>query len=101
MSVPDEFLPVNPDVHHKISLEVHAAVQEAGVKMPTTPVKVPRPPNSFILYRQSLHQSTTAENPGLRNTEICKFKPLIPSSINTNTQSFSSCHRLQVEERVS
>ncbi|KAJ5118605.1 hypothetical protein N7526_010242 [Penicillium atrosanguineum] len=72
MVVPDNFLPINPDIHQKISLEVHAAVQEAGVKMPTTPVKVPRPPNSFILYRQSLHQSTTAENPGLRNTEISR-----------------------------
>jgi len=72
MAIPDEILPVRLEAHQEISKQVHEAVHHAGVKVPGIPVRVPRPPNSFILYRQSLHSSTTAENPGLRNTEICK-----------------------------
>ena len=34
--------------------------------------KIARPPNAFILYRQSLHPLLKAENPELHNNQICK-----------------------------
>lgn len=34
--------------------------------------KLPRPPNSFILYRQHHHPIVKAENPGFHNNQICK-----------------------------
>lgn len=34
--------------------------------------KLPRPPNSFILYRQHHHPILKAENPGFHNNQICK-----------------------------
>jgi len=37
------------------------------------PTKVPRPCNSFILYRQSMSAQVTQENPGLSNPEISKI----------------------------
>lgn len=39
--------------------------------------KVARPPNAFILYRQSFHPVLKAENPDLHNNQICKFTELI------------------------
>ena len=36
-------------------------------------VKVPRPPNAFILYRQHHHPLVKEKNPELRNNQICKF----------------------------
>ncbi|KAJ5965917.1 hypothetical protein N7481_012631 [Penicillium waksmanii] len=35
--------------------------------------KVPRPPNSFILYRQHHHKPVTAANPGVPNTAISRI----------------------------
>lgn len=34
-------------------------------------VKIPRPPNAFILYRQQYHPLIQAENPDFRNNDIC------------------------------
>jgi hypothetical protein len=34
--------------------------------------KVPKPSNSWILYRKSKHYSVVAQNPGMHNSEICK-----------------------------
>lgn len=42
--------------------------------------KLPRPPNSFILYRQHHHPLLKAKNPGYHNNQICMFHvPLIAS----------------------
>lgn len=35
--------------------------------------KVPRPPNSFILYRQYHHPLLKAKNPEWHNNQICKY----------------------------
>lgn len=35
--------------------------------------KTPRPPNSFILYRQHHHSKMVLENPKLKNNQICKL----------------------------
>lgn len=35
--------------------------------------KVPRPPNSFILYRQHHHPIIKAQNPDYHNNRICEF----------------------------
>lgn len=48
------------------------AAMKRGVSVPLASPRVPRPPNSFILYRQHHHHKVTAENPGVRNTEICE-----------------------------
>lgn len=46
------------------------------------PLKIPRPPNAFILYRQDFHPIIKAENPDFHNNDICRssfsFKPLLP-----------------------
>ncbi|KAI9653548.1 MAG: hypothetical protein M1829_001170 [Trizodia sp. TS-e1964] len=40
-------------------------------KVPTLRViKVPRPPNAFILYRQCHHNRIVAENPGIHNNHV-------------------------------
>lgn len=44
-----------------------------GMNMYPDLQKIPRPPNSFILYRKHHHKSTTASNPGVPNTIICEF----------------------------
>lgn len=46
-----------------------ASSHESPEKLP----KVPKPANSWILYRQSKHAGVVAENPGMHNSEICKF----------------------------
>lgn len=35
--------------------------------------KVPRPPNSFIIYRQEWHPKIVKQHPGVHNNEICKL----------------------------
>lgn len=35
--------------------------------------KPPRPPNSFILYRQHHHAGMVAKHPGLHNNQICAY----------------------------
>lgn len=35
-------------------------------------IKIPRPPNAYILYRKDKHSVIKAENPGMHNNEICK-----------------------------
>ncbi|KAJ5377760.1 uncharacterized protein N7496_005169 [Penicillium cataractarum] len=56
----------------KINREIRAAIEE-GVNVPLASPRVPRPPNSFILYRQHHHHAVTAENPGIPNTEISRI----------------------------
>jgi hypothetical protein len=48
-------------------------VQEAAEDgLPLEPAHIPRPPNSFILYRQHHHHTVTDANPGTPNTQICE-----------------------------
>ena len=50
------------------------------ISPPTPPkhVKIPRPPNAYILYRKERHHLVKAANPGITNNESCKFiLPLI------------------------
>jgi hypothetical protein len=35
--------------------------------------KVPKPSNSWILYRKSKHHLVVAQNPGMHTSEICKL----------------------------
>ena len=59
---------------------------DAGIKSPTTeePVKrqkvskirIRRPRNQFIIYRQWMSAKLHAENPGLTAACICKFLPV-------------------------
>lgn len=44
--------------------------------------KPPRPANAFILFRKNFHPVAKAENPGLKNVELCKFLPFHVSSSN-------------------
>lgn len=46
--------------------------------------KIPRPPNAFIIYRQEHHAGTVANNPTLRNNDICKFIMFHLSILNSN-----------------
>lgn len=47
-------------------------------------IKIPRPPNAYILYRKDKHNEVKAENPNLHNNEICKVSCYIPSVSCTN-----------------
>lgn len=35
-------------------------------------IKIPRPPNAYILYRKDHHREIRDRNPGLHNNEVCK-----------------------------
>lgn len=61
------------DSWREIQDEVHVAVEQGDAKIPISSPHVPRPANSFILYRQNLHKEVTDANPGVKNTEICKL----------------------------
>jgi hypothetical protein len=39
---------------------------------PKKDLKIPRPPNAYILYRKDKHTEVKAQNPNLHNNEICK-----------------------------
>lgn len=71
--LPEDESELNVQTFHTLSKEVHQAVYQGDSRMPETSPKIPRPPNSFILYRQSRHKEVTAANPGVPNTEICKL----------------------------
>ena len=56
---------------------VASAMGRNSTEKPPTPEpkrapKIPRPPNSFILYRQHYHPLIKESNPGIHNNEICK-----------------------------
>lgn len=68
----EQVLPVNNRDFKRISHAVHAAAL-TGTIMPAKPEKVPRPPNSFILYRQYHHNATKEANPGISNNDICEY----------------------------
>jgi hypothetical protein len=40
--------------------------------VPRPEVKIPRPPNAYILYRKDKHNEVKAQNPNLHNNEICE-----------------------------
>jgi len=47
-------------------------------------IKIPRPPNSWILYRQHHHYTVTAAHPDLHNNQICKLlESLFPGHTNS------------------
>ncbi|RFU77035.1 mat1-2-1 [Trichoderma arundinaceum] len=41
--------------------------------VPSKPVKIPRPPNAYILYRKDRHNIVKAANPGITNNEISQI----------------------------
>ncbi|RMZ78557.1 hypothetical protein DV737_g3840, partial [Chaetothyriales sp. CBS 132003] len=57
-----------PSPHFSTSAEVVSAI--GSLRSPGKKAKVPRPPNSFILYRQEYHPKLKAQNPGLHNNDI-------------------------------
>lgn len=72
LAIPGTRLGAELEEHNEMSLESHLAIYQGQARVPASSPHIPRPPNSFILYRQSHHQETTAANPGVPNTEICK-----------------------------
>jgi hypothetical protein len=44
-----------------------ASIAESSVK------KIPRPKNSFMIFRQEVHASVAAKNPGMQTSKICLF----------------------------
>jgi hypothetical protein len=61
--------------------------------------KVPRPRNSFLIYRQEHHPVTVRQNPGMHNNEICKFQRHSHQSVSANDY-FSQGHRQALEPRA-
>lgn len=64
-------MPIDQRTHKIVSDLVREAAKD-GLPIPLEPAHIPRPPNSFILYRQHYHHTVTADNPGTPNTEICE-----------------------------
>ena len=59
----------------------------------TRAIRIPRPPNAFILYRKDYHHKIKAANPGIHNNEICRLKShfhsvaaLTPLAVITGSQ---------------
>lgn len=46
--------------------------------LPPKHIKIPRPPNAYILYRKERHHLVKAANPGITNNEICELPLLFP-----------------------
>ncbi|KAJ5306569.1 hypothetical protein PENANT_c031G11292 [Penicillium antarcticum] len=59
--------------HQRISKAIHKATTENAVRVPTRSTKIPRPPNSFILYRQANHHAVKDANPNITNNEISRI----------------------------
>lgn len=60
-----------------------ASGSEAGAHCTESPepvckIKVPRPPNAFILYRKDRHATMKQENSHLSNNDICEYFDLVP-----------------------
>lgn len=67
--------------------------------VPLLQIKIPRPPNAYILYRKDKHNGVKAENPNLHNNKICKsFCHSFQSYLLT---LFSGHHGRNVEAGVS
>lgn len=67
--------------------------------VPRQEIKIPRPPNAFILYRKDKHNEVKAQNPNLHNNEICKSIRSMVISLHELT--ILSCHHgCHVEGRV-
>lgn len=77
--------PLDLSTHHLLSDLVQDALQN-GLEIPVNRAHIPRPPNSFILYRQHHHHPVTAANPGVPNTEICESS-MVRSDITVLTYS--------------
>ncbi|KAJ6032292.1 mating-type HMG-box protein MAT1-2 [Penicillium herquei] len=56
-----------------IATQVKEAVAVGQVECPDRAGKIPRPMNSWILYRQHYHRAVSEANPNLPNTEISKI----------------------------
>lgn len=83
------------DAHHNV--HIHGQRPAGGIRLvsdrrtalnkPSTGnrgmnsrAKLPRPPNSFILYRQHHHPLLKETQPNLHNNEICKWSNITYSS---------------------
>ena len=81
---------MDPHGRHSVSDEGTVKPKPStGNKGKVAPVKLPRPPNSFILYRQRHHPDIKAEHPELHNNEICKSM-IILSRPKLNFSSLNS-----------
>jgi hypothetical protein len=58
--------------HDKIAEESSPITSEDSVLVEAKKIKVPRPPNAFIIYRKHHHASTAAAHPGVHNNQICE-----------------------------
>jgi hypothetical protein len=67
--------------------------------MPPPEIKIPRPPNAYILYRKDKHCAVKVENPNLHNNEICKSGVLC--FMVRELTIYSGHHGRHVEERDS
>lgn len=68
---PRQMMPLDVSSHNFFT-EVARYADDNGVAIPPETPHIPRPPNSFILYRQHHHHAITAANPATPNTEICE-----------------------------
>ena len=60
-----------PSHHDNGQAEITPGARNPKVKS-AKKVKVARPPNAFILYRQHHHPLLKNQNPDLHNNQICK-----------------------------
>lgn len=59
-------------------------------------LKVPRPPNEWILYRADNHLPIKEAYPGITNNEICKFPVHFALHLYSLTLAYSFDHRWHV-----
>lgn len=79
LTIPLPDLPPRPEVLPKPASRV------LGVK----PVKIPRPPNAFILYRKDHQDAVKAVHPGIHNNQICELRSLSSSHVTHSHNSIA------------
>ncbi len=63
--------PLEPIRGNRIDSDNSAGNEDSDLENDETE-KIPRPRNSFIIFRSFMHQTIAAENPGLKCAELCK-----------------------------
>lgn len=95
-SAEHKMVPIDDEVRQELNELIAMAVFHNGLKMPAVGAHVPRPPNSWILYRQHHHRAIKEKNPKATNCELCKFC-VFGHSVHAN-DSPSSNHRENVAQ---
>ncbi|KAF3403850.1 MAT+ sexual cell fertilization-promoting factor [Penicillium rolfsii] len=90
-----QLLPIDVQTHKLLTQLIKGAGLD-GLLIPIERAHIPRPPNSFILYRQHHHHAITAANPGVPNTDISR---IIAEMWRNESPEVRNCFKELAEEK--